>query len=161
MAQAELNGRLEDDSKPSSYQTHLIRLWRKMLQEELPELNHKSPPLKKKKFDSKVGRRLDRLLGAIEEFQLDDVKDLYASGLHSSLRCLSYMRPNRIPGDDIYHFRMRSQEILNNWAPSLRKGFTIQWAMEGNSLIYIPLNDALRESTEAPNMLIRRYECNL
>ena len=56
------------------------------------------------------------------------------------------MRPNSIPGEDIYHFRMRSQEILNNWAPSLRKSLVIdilQWVMEGtNSLVYIPLNDS-------------------
>ena len=77
MAQAELNGWLEDDSKPSSsYQTHHLRLWRHMLHEELPELDHKSPPLIKK-FDLKIGHRLDRLLGAIEEFKLDDVKGLY------------------------------------------------------------------------------------
>ena len=76
MAQAELNGWLEDDSKPCSYQTHHLRLWRHMLHEELPELDHKPPPLKKK-LDLKFGHRLDRLLGAIEEFQLDDVKSLY------------------------------------------------------------------------------------
>ena len=80
MAQAELNGWLEDDSKPSSYQTHHLRLWRHMLHEELPELDHKSPPLKKK-FDLKFGHRLDRLLGAIEEFQLDDVKGLYVRNI--------------------------------------------------------------------------------
>jgi hypothetical protein len=69
--------------------------------------------------------------------------------LHSSLRRLSYMRPNSIPGESIYHFRMRSQEILNNWAPSLRKSLVIlQWVMEGtNSLIYIPLNDGELFST--------------
>jgi hypothetical protein len=82
MAQAELNGwRLEDDFKPitsSSCQPHYLRLWRHTLHEELPELDHKSPPLKKK-FDLKFGHKLDRLLGAIEEFQLDDVKDLYVS----------------------------------------------------------------------------------
>ena len=69
--------------------------------------------------------------------------------MHSSLRRLSYMRPNSIPGENIYHFRIRSQEILNNWAPSLRKSLVIlQWVMEGtNSLIYIPLNDGERLST--------------
>ena len=53
------------------------------------------------------------------------------------------MRPNSIPGENVYHFRVRSQEILDNWAPSLRKGLAIlQWVMEGtNSLIYIPSND--------------------
>ena len=56
------------------------------------------------------------------------------------------MRPNSIPGENIYHFRSRSQEILNNWAPSLRKNLGIlQWVMEGtSSLIYIPLNDGER-----------------
>ena len=97
--------------------------------------------------------------------------------MHSSLRCLSYMRPNSIPGENIYHFRMRSQEILNKWAPFLRKKLDVlQWVMEGtNSLVYIPLNDgerqvpppffclvtnatlsyslALRESTEALDMV--------
>ena len=79
MVQAELNGWLEDDSpdsKPSSYQTHRLNLWRHMLHEELPELDHKSTTLKKK-FDLKLGHRLDRLLRAIEKFQLDDVKGLY------------------------------------------------------------------------------------
>ena len=66
--------------------------------------------------------------------------------MHSSLRRLSYMGPNSIPGENIYHFRMRSQEILNNWAPSLQKDLVIlQWVMEGtSSLIYIPLNDGER-----------------
>ena len=43
----------------------------------------------------------------------------------------------------MYHFRSRSQKILNNWAPSLRNNIGIlQWVMEGaNSLIYVPLND--------------------
>jgi hypothetical protein len=75
MAQAELNGWLEDDSKPPSYQTDHLKLWRRMLHEELLELDHK-PPLKRM-FDLKFGHRLDRLLGAIEEFQLVDVKGLY------------------------------------------------------------------------------------
>ena len=58
------------------------------------------------------------------------------------------MRPNSIPGENIYHFRMRSQEILNNWAPSLRKGLVIlQWVMEGAcSLIYIPFDDGERQA---------------
>lgn len=86
-AQCELNGWLEDgddhddDSiKLRSSQTshHRLQLWRQMLHEELPELDDKSPPLKQK-FDLKLGHRLDHLLGAIEEFQLDasDVKSLY------------------------------------------------------------------------------------
>ena len=83
MAQAELNEWLKDDSKPGSNQIHHLRSWRQMLHEELPELDHKSPPLKKK-FDLKFGQRLDRLLGAIEEFQLDDldVKDLYVRNFY-------------------------------------------------------------------------------
>ena len=70
--------------------------------------------------------------------------------MHLSLRRLSYMRPNSIPGDNTYHFRTRSQEILNNWAPSLRKNLVLlQWVMEGtNSLIYIPLNDGEHSSTK-------------
>jgi hypothetical protein len=46
----------------------------------------------------------------------------------------------------MYHFRMRSQEILNKWAPFLQKNLDIlQWIMEGtDSLIYIPLNDGER-----------------
>ena len=78
MAQAELNGWLENDSdsKPSLYQTHHLKLWRHMLHQEVPELDHKSTSLKKK-LDLKFGHRLDRLLGAIEKFQLDDVKGLY------------------------------------------------------------------------------------
>ena len=82
MAQTELNGWLEDDdeeddSKPtSSSQAHLLKSWKEMLHEELPELDHKSLPLKKK-LDLKLGHRLDHLLGAIEEFQLEDVKGLY------------------------------------------------------------------------------------
>ena len=76
MAQAELNGWLEDDPKPKSEQTRLLRLWKHKLHEELPEINYKPTPLKRK-FDLKFPHRLDRLLGAIEEFRLDDVKDLY------------------------------------------------------------------------------------
>ena len=95
------------------------------------------------------------------------------------------MRPNSIPGENIYHFRTRSQEILKNWAPSLRKNLGIlQWVMEGtNSLIYVPLNDgeqrptlvqqsseskyvmlsflALRESTEALDMVYGLHEDEL
>lgn len=93
--------------------------------------------------------------------------------MHSSLRRLSCMRPNSIPGENIYHFRMRSQEILNKWAPFLRKNLDVlQWVMEGStSLVYIPLNDgerrvlfiylmrhlsyslALRESNESLDMV--------
>ena len=78
MAQAELNGWLEDDDEPSSSsQTHHhLKLWRQILHDELPELDHKQPPLKKK-FDLKLGHRLDHLLKTIEEFQLDDVRSLY------------------------------------------------------------------------------------
>ena len=71
MAQAELNGWLED---PES--TDRLISWRHMLHEELPELDYKPPPLKRA-FDLKFGHRLDRLLGAIENFQLMDVKVLY------------------------------------------------------------------------------------
>jgi len=154
MAQAALNGWLEDDPKPNSDQTHHLRLWKHMLHEELPELDYKLRP-RKRKFDLKFAHRLDRLLKTIEQFQLDDVKGLYASGLHLSLRRSSHMRPDHIPGDNIYHFRTRSQRILNNWAPALRKNLAVlQWVLEGTqSLVYIPLNDALRESPEALNMV--------
>ena len=74
MAQAELNGWLED-SKPKSDQTRHLSLWRDMLHEELPELDYKPP--RKRKFDMKFAHRLDRLLGAIENFQLNDVTALY------------------------------------------------------------------------------------
>jgi hypothetical protein len=155
-AQAGLNGWLEDDPTKlkSSDQTRLLKLWRQVLHEELPELDYNPSP-RKRKFDLKFSQRLDRLVGAIEDFKLDDIKGLYVSGLHSSLRRLSCIPPNNIPGENIYHFRMRSQEILNNWAPSLRKELDIlQWVIEGtNSLIYIPLNDALRGSPEALNMV--------
>jgi hypothetical protein len=38
---------------------------------------------------------------------------------------------------------MRSHEILNNWAPSLREALAVlQWVMKGTkSLIYIPVDD--------------------
>ena len=68
------------------------------------------------------------------------------------------MRPNNLPGENVYHFRSRSQEILNNWAPSLRQGLDIiQWVMEGtNSLIYIPLNDGERfPNPPPPKFLIK------
>ena len=86
MAQAELNRWLEgdddsDSSKPSTASSyHHLKSWRHVLHEELPELDHKSFPLIKK-FDLKLGHRLDRLLGAIEEFQLDDVKSLYVRNI--------------------------------------------------------------------------------
>ena len=139
MAQVELNGWIED---PQPTGPDHFGLWRKMLHEELPELDYRPPP-KKRKFDLKFAHRVDRLLAAIEDFQLSDVKGLYVSGLLMSLRRLSHIRPNHIPGDNIYHFRMRSQEILNNWAPSLRKDLVIfQWVMKGSrSLLYIPMND--------------------
>ena len=78
IAQCKLNGWLENDddsNNPNSSQTHH---WRQMLHEEIPELDHRSPPLKKK-FDLKPGHRLDLLLEAIEEFQLDasNVKSFY------------------------------------------------------------------------------------
>ena len=70
------------------------------------------------------------------------------SGLHSSLHRLGYIPANQLPGENTYHFRMRSQEILNNWAPSLRKELIVQWVIEGTkSLIYIPLNDGEQSST--------------
>jgi len=71
------------------------------------------------------------------------------SQLHSSLHRLSYIRPNLIPGDNVYHFRMRSHNILNNWAPSLRKDLIIlQWVMKGTtSLLYIPVNEGEWSST--------------
>ena len=160
MAQVELNGWL-DDPEPTSNQSHHFRLWKHILHEELPELDYKDPP-RTRKLDLKFAYRLDRLLGAIEDFQLNDVKSLFvresglfllllihysqASELHSSLRRLSCIQPNRIPGDNIYHFRMRSQEILNAWAPSLRKDLvTLQWVLKGaRSLIYVPVNDGER-----------------
>ncbi|KAF8815372.1 hypothetical protein BYT27DRAFT_7249259 [Phlegmacium glaucopus] len=152
-AQAKLNGWLEDP-RPSSDQTQHLSLWRHLLHVELPELDYKPPPLKRT-FDLKFSHRLDHLLGAIEDFQLHDVGALYASQLHSSLRRISDIRPNQIPGDNIYHFRTRSHKILDNWAPSLRKDLVfLQWVMKGTiSLIYIPVNEALRESPEALNMV--------
>ena len=84
IAQAELNGWLEEPNSTSYHQTqtqtHHFKDWREMLHEELPELDHKHPPLKKK-FDLKVGHRLDLLLRAIEEFQLEDVKGLYVRNI--------------------------------------------------------------------------------
>ena len=77
-AQAELNGWLEDDpTKPKSAdQIRLLKLWRQVLHEELPELDYKPFP-RKRKFDLKFSQRLDRLLSAIENFHLDDIKGLY------------------------------------------------------------------------------------
>jgi len=153
MAQAELNKWLEPP-KPIPDQTRHLRLWRDMLHHELPELDHKPPPLKRT-FDLKFTHRLDRLLGAIENFQLNDVKAFYASRLYSSLHRLSCLQPNHVPGDTIYHFRMRSYKLLKTWAPSLRKDTSIlQWAMKGpRTLIYIPMSQVLRESPEALNMV--------
>lgn len=73
-AQAELNEWFE--FFPNSKSARDLKLWKHMLHEQLPELDHKPPP-RKRKFDLKFAQRLDRLLTAIEEFQLDDVKGLY------------------------------------------------------------------------------------
>lgn len=74
MAQAELNEWI--DPKPKSDPARYLSLWRHMLHEELPELDYKPSP-RKRKFDLKFSHRLDRLLGAIENFHLNDVKALY------------------------------------------------------------------------------------
>ncbi|KAF8149419.1 hypothetical protein B0H34DRAFT_802416 [Crassisporium funariophilum] len=99
----------------------------------------------------------ENLISEIEKCEVEDVKNVYMSRLHFSLRQLSLLPPNIIPGDDKYSFPERAGKILEKWNVLILQDLAknqLEWALIGNkSLIYIPKDDPLQTSSEALGMV--------
>ncbi|KAF8165654.1 hypothetical protein B0H34DRAFT_794023 [Crassisporium funariophilum] len=154
-AQAVL-GHWASDLQPRSDQLFRLEFWRITLHRELPELDSPWDP-RKRAFNKSFSKRMDRLIGAIEKYEMEDVKNIYVSRLHFSLRQLSQLRPDYIPGDSKRCFRERATGILEKWNVLILQDLAkrrLEWALKGKrSLIYIPKDDPLHTSPEALGMV--------
>ncbi|KAJ2921668.1 hypothetical protein H1R20_g15426, partial [Candolleomyces eurysporus] len=72
---------------------------------------------KKRVFDVTFSRRLNGIFGDLEGVEVGDVKHIYRSDIHMTLRKVANIRENHIPGDEKYRFRERASEILKSWKP--------------------------------------------
>ncbi|KAF8149352.1 hypothetical protein B0H34DRAFT_183332 [Crassisporium funariophilum] len=104
-----------------------------------------------------LSNRTENLISDIEKCEVEDVKNVYMSRLHFSLRQCSLLRPNIIPGDDKHSFPERAGKILEKWNALILQDLAknqLEWALIGNkSLIYIPKDNPLQTSSEALGMV--------
>ncbi|KAF8149411.1 hypothetical protein B0H34DRAFT_802410 [Crassisporium funariophilum] len=126
---------------PSDLSAFLIKQQDRLL-DELPELSRQPVP-RRRKFDLQWSDRVAGIFPAIENVDIENVNDIFISGLHTTLHHLT-----RQSGDAYRGFHARTGQILDKWRPILQKGLQDRrWFVKGElSIVYVPINDEIRSS---------------
>jgi hypothetical protein len=128
-----------------SEESKQLEVWKENLLHEVPELDGRPAP-RKRKFDLKWCERVLDIFSNIEKFQIKDVNPIYISELHTILRRFTTRHLGR---SIIPQFGDKAREILEQWVPLFESHLKDRrWVLKGEfSLVYLSPDGDLRMSS--------------